>query len=74
MAESLAHKFGQIIGELLELSIEPQLQKFGKQNNLFLDKKGVRSTRKGKKLYGPIQKKMCMIWIMFWKEEERTML
>jgi hypothetical protein len=50
MAESLSHKFGQIIGELLELAIEPHLCKFSKQNKLFLDKKGVRLTRKGKKL------------------------
>lgn len=50
MAESLSHKFGQIIGDLLELAIEPHLQKFAKQNKLFLDKKGTRLTRKGKKL------------------------
>jgi hypothetical protein len=50
MAESLSHKFGQIIGDLLELAIEPHLQKFARQNKLFLDKKGVRLTRKGKKL------------------------
>lgn len=50
MAESLSHKFGQIIGDLLELAIEPHLQKFAKQNKLFLDKKGVRQIRKGKKL------------------------
>lgn len=50
MAESFSHKFGQIIGDLLELAIEPHLQKFAKQNKLFLDKKGVRLTRKGKKL------------------------
>ncbi|MFO7656250.1 MAG: hypothetical protein R6W78_04220 [Bacteroidales bacterium] len=50
MAESLSHKFGQIIGDILELAIEPHLQKFAKQNKLFLDKKGVRLTRKGKKL------------------------
>ncbi|OGU80234.1 MAG: hypothetical protein A2W11_07465 [Ignavibacteria bacterium RBG_16_35_7] len=50
MAESLSHKFGQIIGDLLELAIEPHLRKFAKQNKLFLDKKGIRLTRKGKKL------------------------
>jgi hypothetical protein len=50
MAESLSHKFGQIIGDLLELAIEPYLQKFAKQNKLFLDKKGSRLARKGKKL------------------------
>jgi hypothetical protein len=50
MAESLSHKFGQIIGDLLELAIEPHLRKFAKGNNLYLDKKGVRTARKGKKL------------------------
>ena len=50
MAESLAHKFGQIIGDLLELAIEPHLQRFAKRNKLFLDKKGVRLIRKGRKL------------------------
>ncbi len=50
MPESLSHKFGQIIGDLLELAIEPHLKKFAKQNKLFLDKKGIRLTRKGKKL------------------------
>ncbi len=50
MAESLSHKFGQIVGDLLELAIEPHLRKFAKQNKLFLDKKGIRLTRKGKKL------------------------
>lgn len=50
MAESFSHKFGQIIGDLLELAIEPHLRKFAKGNNLYLDKKGVRTARKGKKL------------------------
>lgn len=50
MAESLSHKFGQIIGDLLELAIEPHLRKFAAKNKLFLDKKGIRLTRKGKKL------------------------
>ncbi len=50
MAESLSHKFGQIIGDLLELAIEPHLQKFAKDNSLFLDKKGKRKARTGKKV------------------------
>lgn len=50
MAESLSHKFGQIIGDLLELAIKPNLEKFAKKHKLFLDKKGERITRKGKKL------------------------
>jgi hypothetical protein len=50
MAESLSHKFGQIIGEILELAIEPQLQKFANKHKLYLDKKGVRKARSGKKV------------------------
>ncbi len=50
MAESLSHKLGQIIGDLLELAIKPNLEKFAKKHTLFLDKKGERITRKGIKL------------------------
>lgn len=50
MAESLSHKFGQIIGDLLELAVQPILEQFAKDNSLYLDKKGKRVTRKGKKL------------------------
>lgn len=50
MAESLSHKFGQLIGELLELALEPHLQKFSKKHKLYLDKKGVRKARSGKKV------------------------
>lgn len=50
MAESLSHKFGQIIGDLLELAIQPHLENFSKEHNLFLDKKGERKARAGKKV------------------------
>ena len=50
MAESLSHKFGQIIGDLLELALEPYLQKFARKHKLYLDKKGVRKARSGKKV------------------------
>lgn len=50
MAESPAHKFGQIIGDLLELALEPKLQKFARKHNLYLDKKGERKARSGKKV------------------------
>ena len=50
MAESLSHKFGQIIGDLLELGLHPHLSLFAKENNLFLDKKGMRKGRNGIKL------------------------
>lgn len=50
MAESLSHKFGQIIGDLLELAMEAHLEKFAKKHKLYLDKKGERKGRKGKKV------------------------
>lgn len=50
MAESLSHKFGQIIGDLLELALEPHLHKFAKKHKLYLDKKGTRKARSGKKV------------------------
>lgn len=50
MAESLSHKFGQIIGDLLELAIEPHLQRFAKKHKLYLDKKGARKARNSKKV------------------------
>jgi hypothetical protein len=50
MAESLSHKFGQIIGELLESALEPYLHKFAKKHKLYLDKKGKRKARSGKKV------------------------
>jgi hypothetical protein len=50
MAISYSHKFGQIIGALLELAIQPHLEKFAKKNKLFLDKKGQRKARTGKKV------------------------
>lgn len=50
MAESLSHKFGQIIGDLLELALEPHLQRFARKHKLYLDKKGIRKARSGKKV------------------------
>src|SRR5712691_8987322 len=59
MAESPAHKFGQIIGGILEQSVEPVLQQFAQEHSLYLDKKGHRPARKGNKvswtdLYGNV--------------------
>lgn len=45
MARSPAHKFGQIIGDVLELAVVPLLQKFASEHQLFLDRKGPRSCR-----------------------------
>jgi hypothetical protein len=50
MATSPAHRFGQLIGDLLEEIMLPQLQKFCKARGLYLDKRGDRPARNGKKL------------------------
>lgn len=50
MAESLAHTFGQIIGNILEVAVEPALRKFAADHALYLDKKGPREAREGKKV------------------------
>lgn len=49
MARSPAHRFGQIIGEVLESAIEPLLEDFARAHDLFLDKKGARACRRGGK-------------------------
>src|SRR6266705_6679190 len=51
MAESPAHRFGQIIGELLESVILPQLAAFCQKQGLYLDhQKRIRPARTGKKV------------------------
>lgn len=50
MAQSPSHKFGQIIGDILEEAICPYLAKFAQEYNLYLDKKGNRPARKGTKV------------------------
>ncbi len=51
MAESPAHKFGQLIGEILELVLRPQLELFCTSNSLYLDhQKKIRPARLGKKV------------------------
>jgi hypothetical protein len=47
MALSPAHRFGQIIGEILEQAVEPLLADFSKEHGLYLDKKGSRACRRG---------------------------
>lgn len=50
MASSPPHRFGQIVGELLEEIMTPQFQSFCDERGLYLDKKGVRGkARAGKK-------------------------
>jgi hypothetical protein len=51
MAESPSHRFGQIIGNLLEAVIEPFLTDFATRKSLYLDyQNNPRKARKGKKV------------------------
>lgn len=51
MAESPAHKFGQVIGELLESLVLPELDAFCREQGLYLDhQKRDRPARVGKKV------------------------
>jgi hypothetical protein len=50
VAESPAHRLGQIIGDALELAIEPVLRDFADEHDLYLDRKGPRPARPGKKV------------------------
>ncbi len=50
MAKSPAHKWGQIIGDFLEFTFDKELSKFAKKHKLFLDQKGIRKARRGKKV------------------------
>ncbi len=49
MATAPSHRFGQIIGDVLEAAVVPLLETFAKENGLYLDKKGERPCRSGKK-------------------------
>ena len=49
MAQSPTHRFGQIIGDLLEAAISPLLKKFADDNGLYLDHRGRRPCRSGVK-------------------------
>ena len=49
MAESPAHRFGQIIGEVLEAAVLPLLAEFAGKHGLYLDKQGDRPCRPGKR-------------------------
>ncbi|MCH8852643.1 MAG: DNA methylase [Planctomycetes bacterium] len=49
MAQSPSHKFGQIIGELLEQAIELPLQEVADDYGLYLDRKHPRRARGGKR-------------------------
>jgi hypothetical protein len=50
LAHSPSHKFGQIIGDLVEEVLGDQLAAFARKHGLFLDRKGVRAARPGKKV------------------------
>lgn len=49
MATSPSHKFGQIIGDALEVAVLPLLTDFAGEHGLYLDRKGRRPCRKGRK-------------------------
>ena len=49
MAQSPTHRFGQIIGDLLEAAMSPILQEFANEYDLYLDHKGPRPCRRGVK-------------------------
>ena len=49
MAKSPAHRFGQIIGEVLEAAVAPLLNEFADKHGLYLDRQGKRPCRPGKK-------------------------
>jgi hypothetical protein len=49
MAEAPGHRLGQIIGDLLELSVEPLLRLFAEEHDLYLDRKEPRPARDGVK-------------------------
>ena len=50
MAQSPAHRWGQIIGEFLEQVFESELSKFARKHKLYLDKQGKRPARRGMKV------------------------
>lgn len=51
MAESPAHRFGQLIGGLLEAVVRPQLEEFCQQQGLYLDhQQKTRAARRGRKV------------------------
>jgi hypothetical protein len=50
MAQSPAHKFGQLIGDILEAALVPQLEAFARQHALYLDRNGPRACRPGRKV------------------------
>ncbi len=47
MAESLAHRWGQIIGDVFEMFVQRLLSEVGQRHNLYLDFKHPRAVRKG---------------------------
>lgn len=49
MAESPAHRFGQIVGEVVEAAVVPLLTAFAERHGLYLDKHGARPCRPGKR-------------------------
>ncbi|MDM0483978.1 hypothetical protein QTG92_11365 [Clostridium perfringens] len=49
MAKSSSHKFGQMIGDMLEYLMRVELEPIAKEYNMYLDYKHIRKARNGKK-------------------------
>jgi hypothetical protein len=49
VAASPSHRFGQIIGDVLEAAVAPLLSDFAAKHGLYLDRRGERPARPGKK-------------------------
>ena len=49
MAQSPSHRFGQIIGEVLEAAVLPLMRQFANSHELYLDQRGVRPCRSTRK-------------------------
>lgn len=50
MAVSPAHTLGQFIGDVLEAAVEPLFAEFAGRHGLYLDRKGPRAARRGRKV------------------------
>lgn len=50
MADAPGHRLGQIVGDVLEGAVEPMLRGIALEFNLYLDRKGSRAARPGKKV------------------------
>ena len=65
MAQSPTHKFGQIIGDLLEEAMFPILQRFAAEYDLYLDRKVEKTLSERSQMHMAGQKRqVSTTWIM----------